>query len=294
MATRQSDQNEKAARSLIEAGWRQGSIFRPPADFHLDPRIAFKHEQEWLIVCTQSCSVCSMRFDADPVVEVAAATPQSKFNARSPEAKGKNARRLMLPLSGSDALSAIVCDVNRRTFIERRCFLQWRPNASIRLSESARKTFQGWLARYYTRIALPNSLVTRLATKGGLFDQVRAAMGSDQDNPLHLGIPGIYVRWKPDEEVSDTEVYTFSLLLACDDETTQRCITERLEDALQPFRAAGGSHGIFLANLDVETTDGITLKHANEYQRLSEWDELSELGSVTGNHVNVLMAARNG
>lgn len=123
MAMAPDEVDREAARALIAADWRQCSIFRPPPDYSLDPRIAFDSRSEWLIVCSQSCTVCSRRFQTDPSVEVAVAVQGSKFHDRSPEAKGGNARKLMLPVLGTLGVGAITCDVNRRTFLDRRDFL---------------------------------------------------------------------------------------------------------------------------------------------------------------------------
>jgi hypothetical protein len=196
----------------------------------------------------------------------------------------------MLPIADVPGTGAITCDVNRRTFIDRRAFLAWRPEPSMRLSDKSQRMFQGWLARGYIRIAMPEALVLRLTRKpDGLFAQVRAALDSGGENSLHFGISAIFVDWSPKAELADESSYDFRLLLACDDEETLRRITEDLEDALRPFRGSGGRDGIVLTSLDMETTDGITLKLSNTYTRLSEWDELSELGDVAEDHLAALL-----
>ena len=278
--------DEAAARALSAAGWRQCSIFRPPVGYPLEPRIAFDGDTEWLIVCSQSCTVCSRRFHTDPIIEVAVAKLSRKFNARSPEAKGGDGRKLMLPLPGGLEMAAIICDVNRRTFIKRRDFLQWRPEASMKLSSKSDRLFQGWLARSYIRIAMPDALVTRLTRKpDGLFARVRAALNVGGETPLHFSTPAIFVHWSTDDELADDKSYSFRLLFACDDEDTLRSLTEAIEDALRVFRDPAGHDGIVLTRLDLQITDDITLKVSNTYTRLSEWDDLSELGEVAEAHL---------
>ena len=290
MAMASDEADEEAARTLIAANWRQCSIFRLPPGYSLDPRIAFDPATDWLIVCSQSCTVCSRRFKTDPSVEVAVAVQGPKFHERSPEAKGGNARKLMLPILGVPGVGAVTCDVNRRTFLDRRHFLPWRPASSMSLSEQSRRLFQGWLARGYIRIAMPDALVTRLVRKpDGLFTQVRAVLDGGKEAPLHPDVPSIFVRWLPDRELADGVPYEFHLLFACDDEATVRRVTEELEDRLRPFRTSAGQDGIVLSSLDAEIIGEITLRQANTYSRLSEWDELSELGEVAEDHLAAML-----
>jgi hypothetical protein len=293
MARGAAEVDEEAARALNAAGWRQCSIFQPPAHYILDPRIASDRTAEWLIVCSQSCTVCSRRFHTDPVIEVAVAKPSRKFNERSPEARGSNARKLMLPIPNVPDVGAVICDINRRTYLDRKDFLAWQPEPSMQLSEKSQRTFQGWLARGYIRIAMPDNLVTRLTRKpDGLFARVRGILDSGGEEPLHLGVHAIFVDWSPNEELADERPYNFRLLLACDDEDTLRQIAEKTEDALRPFRCTAGHDGILLAGLDMETTDGITLRQSNTYTRLSDWDELSDLGDVVQDHLAAMLRAQ--
>ncbi len=64
---------ENEAQRILEAGWRQGSVFRPPVDFALP--VPFDHENEWLVVCTQSCTVVSRDLAGDPHIEFLVAKP---------------------------------------------------------------------------------------------------------------------------------------------------------------------------------------------------------------------------
>lgn len=158
------------------------------------------------------------------------------------------------------------------------------------LSEQSRRLFQGWLARGYIWIAMPGALVTRLVRKpDGLFTQVRAVLDGDRQAPLHPGVPSIFVRWSPDKELADGVPYDFHLLFACNDDETLRQVTEGLEDRLRPFRNSVGRDGVVLLSLDAEIVDEITLGQANTYSRLSDWDELSELGQVADDHLAVML-----
>jgi len=50
----QSNFGETEARLILNAGWRQGSIFRPPAEFSVP--LEFDRDHEMLVVCTQRMS----------------------------------------------------------------------------------------------------------------------------------------------------------------------------------------------------------------------------------------------
>src|ERR1017187_10195724 len=93
-----SDFGDAEARRIHSAGWRQGSVFRPPAEFSVP--LEFDRGREMLVVCTQSCTVVSERIEADPYIEFLVAEPVKKYNQRSPEATGKNLRQFHLPISG--------------------------------------------------------------------------------------------------------------------------------------------------------------------------------------------------
>lgn len=281
----------EAARRLLAAGWRQCTLCVPPQGFRIDPSITIDPATERLIVCTQSCSVCSPRFNVDPRVEVAVVKLEPRYHERSPEAKGSNFRKLMLPIEGSAAIQAIVCDVNRRAFVDRRALLGWQPDPVLRVGDRARDMFQGWLARYYIRIAMPDTLVARMKM-AGIHAQVKTVLEAALDGePLHASVPGIYVRWSPNDELDDGQYYDVSILFACDDEDTVRRIDEALETTMNALKSPG-PHGILLKSFEVATTDGVTLKQANQYKRLTEWDELTELGTVASQHVDALMSGR--
>jgi len=159
----QSNFGETEARLILNAGWRQGSIFRPPAEFSVP--LEFDRDHEMLVVCTQSCTVVSERIETDPNIEFLVAEPVKKYNPRSAEATGKNLRRFHLSISGVPNTEALACDINRRFFVHRKACLRHPPDVNVGILEESVRNFAGWIARYYTRIALPDEL-TRRARNG--------------------------------------------------------------------------------------------------------------------------------
>lgn len=62
------------AAKIHRLGWQQGSIFQPHSiNLVLPNEFSFDSDMERLVICSQSCSVVSPRFKADPNVEAIAA-----------------------------------------------------------------------------------------------------------------------------------------------------------------------------------------------------------------------------
>lgn len=79
-------------------------------------------------------------------------------------------------------------------------------------------------------------------------------------------------------------------MIACDGEAAVREAHEELDPKVRPFQMREGYDGICLRNLIVESTDNISLKVANQFKRLSEWDDLHELGEVAQGHLAAQVA----
>lgn len=98
-------------------------------------------------------------------------------------------------------MQAIVCHLNRRVFLPRKDFLDWRPEPSMALAKLDQERFQGWLARSYLRIAMPNELVSGLKTKStGLLPKLREVFADRRTN-LHKQVAAIFVQKEPDDEL---------------------------------------------------------------------------------------------
>jgi hypothetical protein len=270
--------DEAAAGSLLAAGWRQGSAFRAPVG--LEVPIAYDRDTEWLVVCTQSCSVVSPRLTADPHIEVATARPIKKYSARSPQATGKDFRRFHLPVPGATGFQALECDINRRFNIPRERFLDFAPEPGITVPEGAGRALAGWLSRYYSRIALPNAFVTR-SRDSGFFETVKTALDQvhGDGQPLSAAVDGIYVVCTPDTELAEGQPYACDLVFLCATQASASTLGEWLLDPLAPFTRDGGHGGIALI-WDTKIRTSTFVDELMGYSRLSEWDYLSDLGDV--------------
>jgi len=269
---------ETEAQHVLDAGWRQGSVFRPPTGFVVPCQ--FDHDSEWLVVCTQSCSVVSRFLDADPHIEFLVAKPIGHYKPKSQEATGKTLRRFHLPVSGLPDVEALECDINRRFFAPRTLCLTSAPEAGITVSEDDARNLAGWISRHYTRVALPNELVIRARHEKGLFEIIRSALRSKTTSgeEMSASINKIYIEWTPNTELQ-SGLYEVAILFLCADRETDSQLNSLLKDKLLPFTEDGGHDGIQLTYANT-VRRATLLTDLDGYKRLSEWDYLSNLGDV--------------
>lgn len=268
---------ESEAQQILEAGWRQGSVFRPPVSLALP--VPFDRENEFLVVCTQSCTVVSRDLAGDPHIEFLVAKPTAPYRTNSPEATGKTLRRFHLPVSGLANMPALECDINRRFFVPRTLCLVHPPESGITVSEDDARNLAGWISRYYTRVALPNELVIRAKT---MFETIKTALKKSMKSGERLSnsIDKILVRWSPDSELQlQGGLYQLDILFLCADEAADLRLNSLLEAKLKPFTEEGGHDGIKLTYANTVRSETF-LSQLDGYTRLSEWDYLSNLGDI--------------
>lgn len=262
---------EAEARLIRDAGWRQGSIFSPPTELIVS--VPFDRTWETLVVCSQSCAVVSPRIDRDPYVELMVAGPVEKYNPKCGEATGRVLRSFHLPISGRGEKPAVACDFNRRFFINRESLLKYRPDAEVTVSVADARNLAGWIARNYTRIALPDALAER--AKDGLFDVIKTAL---RTKGLSDSVKKIYINYTPQSELIGG-CYEVCLIFLCEDRETEEELNAQLEVPLNPYTASGGHQGIMLT-YEIKIPSETFLSELDGYKRLTEWDYLSNLGDV--------------
>jgi hypothetical protein len=267
---------ETEARQILNAGWRQGSIFRPPASFPVP--VQFDRDCELLVVCTQSCTLVSPNLPTSPHIEFIVAKPVDKYHPKSDEATGKNLHCFHLPISGIPNTEAVACDINRRFFVGRAVCLSHSPDLDFTTLGEGVRNFAGWIMRYYTRIALPDELVRR--AKLGLFACIKNALNDKLEggDKLSNGIYKIYIDWTPDLDLQDG-FYKVYILFLCADVGTDIRLNSLLGVPLEPFTDDDGHDGIKLEYESKNTTETFVSELVG-YKRLTEWDYLSNLGDV--------------
>jgi hypothetical protein len=256
---------EEQANALHKAGWAQCQIFRPTADVpHIDENIFF-------VVCTQSCTVVSSDLRRDPFVEIAEGRPLPTFQAKGYEARGRDVTKFHLPVDGAD-FKALEINVNSRRLVKRELLIATQ-HEGFTVSNRSRRDFAAWIARYYTRIALPTELVRRLRTtilkKLGQF--LTAKTGSPPE-ARHDGIASIWIRFQPDTELVNGIAYHVELLIICDEPE----IAEKYDrELLQLY----GDQAVTIDDIEfsfgVNSLDETRLSDLNEWQRFTDWDHLS-------------------
>jgi hypothetical protein len=267
------------AQVIFASGWRQCSIFRPPVDDMQDvpAYLKFDPAYEWLVVCTQTCSLCAENFLAEPMAEVMAATPLARFNPRHDDATGKNNKCLHVPVSGLPGCEGLACHMGRRAFVPRTALARWQPSLAW-MEGNVVKSFKGWLVHHYMRVSLPDNLVERLKLPGGVRDIVMDALRADLNGaPCSTGVASFYIDWLPDEDVSPDHHYTVQLLVNCKDVETQEFMTLALSNLHATQRNGLSINGVIVTQLEIETEDNITLASLEGFHRFNEWDEVSSL-----------------
>jgi hypothetical protein len=262
------------ARVLLEAGWRQCQVFRPTKEINR----GVEGEDIYFVVCTQSCTVVSPCLIRDPFVELAIGRPVTKFNFKSHESRGRNVRRFHLPVSGI-GFEALEIDINSRRFVNRELLLKI-DYARLQVADDARRDFAAWIARSYSRIALPTQLVKQLKTtilkklEGFLEEKIRAETFSLARHNL---INSIWIRFKPDAELSGCDLYEVKLLIICDE---PEIVEEYDRELLKRFGSQSVTVDHFSFSFDVNSLDGTLLSDLNGWQRFTEWDYLSGMGEA--------------
>lgn len=273
------EQEAADAAKICDAGWRQGAVLDPrTAGIALPERIKLS-EEEYLIICTQSCSVVSSRFSVDPEIELMAVKPLQKFKDRAPEATGRNVRKLHVPLLRPGTMVALECDLNRRFQYERTALLNCKLLEQFEIGEQGAAKLAAWLGRSYTRIALPNKLVECM--RAALLKQLEQALATpygEVADPVHYQVPYIYLKWDPTTE--DAEFYTLNFLFICDEYGAAGVLEEALQVAFKDFTSGAMKDGIVVENVACQVASETFLTDLDGFDRFSEWDYLSNLADV--------------
>lgn len=253
-------------------------MFRPaPEAAYRLPDYLNLQDNEWLVVCTQSCSVCSKNFDKEPLVEVLAAAPIEKFRLSHGDAQGRSSHTFHLPVSGLANAQALLCQLGRRAFIPRRHLLDLVP-AKAWVELSALNSFKGWLANYYMRIALPDALVDRLHAKGGIREMIKAALEKEVGGRrVAEGVNSFYIEILPDEELPPGRPYQIALVVTCSDEETLEILDRELGAMRGRVTDPLTFNGVIVRELIVKTIDDTTLQDLRGKSRFNDWDDMSPM-----------------
>lgn len=268
---------------LLEAGWRQCSLVRPnPAHLDLIPaHLTFDPLRERLMLVTQSCSICGVGRDNERFVEVMVVEMLPEIlPAHGQAQKGAMVRELVLAVSNSRDCRGLRCNIDRRCFVPRELLLGLgRDEATLEAGQLA--AFQGWMAKYYARIAVPTELVERFKRSGfqkAMQKALEKRFIKDGTGPrVHQVIDRIYIRWEPDEEISSAKIYKVWLIIACTPEHMVDAVDERILAVPHFSGDELAREGVEMNEPDVRWVGNVTLLAIDGYSRLGSWDALTGL-----------------
>lgn len=279
MADEDSAAVEASSAEAID--WRQCSLCTPQNPGVLPATLAFEPGKDLLLISTQTCSLVGK--GAEPAFEVFAVALVEGFDSLAAEAKGKITRFLQLALDGDAAGRGIRLDVSRRSILSSQLLHQMQPE-QFRVSDDEVKAFQGWIARYYSRIALPDEL-DRCLRNRKFHRKVEKAlshtlMDETTDYKVHTDIDKIYVAWEPDRELSADETYTFKMLIVCRRPGTREHLLAELSGLASGVKTAPLTHGVRMDDPDAVLANDVTVKQVSKMKRFTSFDEFSSLAEV--------------
>jgi hypothetical protein len=265
---------QEQADVLLNVGWRQGQIFESSAEVG-----ETEAQGAYWIVCTQSCTVVSPCLIRDPFVEIVEGQRVAKYVPKCAEARGKNVRKFHLPVDGAE-FQALEININSRRFVRRELLLGVTP-AGFTVAEESRRNFAGWIARYYTRIALPNELVRRLniTILGRLEPFLKGRLDDSSPAARHQEIASMWIKFEPDSELASESAYGVELMMLCDDQNT----AELIEKAL--LEHVFENHNLNIDGIDlsfeVKSKTESFISDLDGWHRFTEWDYFSGMGEAT-------------
>jgi hypothetical protein len=199
-------------------------------------------DPEWWIVASQACNVYNQSLELVPVVELVAARSIEKLDPS--KVKGDNPRTLHVRASGKLGQCLVEVDIQRRVWISRcnlaavaepEYHIQDTPHSNINESTQVNPLdlFVGWMARSYTRVALPDEF--NLAMSESKIAELLKKKLTSWANQLY----GMYVLVEHvGEDDSDTVLgllpppYQLSILLISNQDVDPEPIREELKKAL--------------------------------------------------------------
>lgn len=125
-----------------------------------------RSEVEWWVIASQACNIYNPCFQKVPVFELVAAHRIDKCEPQ--KSRGDNPRALHVEVQAANEIMALELDIQKRWWLPRPLLAECPPpmfrvrDAKPGIDSDWSKNlwldnFAGWLARSYTRIALPNA-----------------------------------------------------------------------------------------------------------------------------------------
>lgn len=268
------DDNEGVPAPSFE--WQQCCVCRPNDPGILPPHIEYNAGEEFLLIATQTCSLCGP--GAEPSFEVVVARPLVDFDPASSEAQGQKTRTIHLPLTGSDQMAGIALDVSRRAHLPSSQLQEMTP-LRVTVPALAVQAFQGWIAKYYARIALPEALIDRLK-KRQFFKRFERAMKHRLMDGLssysvRSDVLRVYIGWEPDRELPGGEEYHVGIVIICKKPQTVKYLLDQFTGLASGVKGAQSFNGLVMDDPDVQLLSEASLESTFGKRLYAAIDELS-------------------
>jgi len=180
--------------------WWQGSLI-PASD--LSNCLEEDKGVDWWVIASQPCNIYNPDFHKVPVFEVVAACEITECLTRM--TKGDDPRVLQLEVQDDNEIKALQIDIQKRKWLPRNLLAELsaskfhirdtQPNIDTNWSKKTWfDNFVGWMARSYTRIALPDDF--NLALKKSKIEDVFKEKLAKHHEQLY----GIYLAVDPDSD----------------------------------------------------------------------------------------------
>ncbi|MFK0329695.1 hypothetical protein ACIQUB_01065 [Rhizobium sp. NPDC090275] len=262
---------EAEAQKILELGWRQGSSFRVSGE--LAKQLGFE-DDKLVVVVTQSCTVVSSDLAKDPYVEVMVLERSSEaYKATTDHARGKNMRKLTIPLTENGEQAAFVVNINARRFIDRALLLDTAPDGPAGTVETG-ETIGRWLGYSYSRAALPNNLVSFFRADGFDREVEKVLKAKFEESPLHERVRAMFASWSSEDEV---DFYKMRVDFLCDDELVAMELEDRLQKAFGTELPNIAATGRLELQMNVRAAGSTYYTDFDGMRRFSRWDFFSSL-----------------
>lgn len=286
------DDAQRILEKLGAANWWQGSLIHKSCIAELSER---HQDCEWWIVASQACNIYSPDFDSVPVVELIGAIEISELAEFS---NGSHPRIIDLTANSVSDERALClrAELQKRLWIPRAVLANLRPPQHRLVNQHVLPynaeglwldKFSSWLARSYTRVALPNEFNGILASSK-IRDVLEAKLAKKKQEALYgifLTIQSADTEEKPGELGLWTPPYDLGLLVACYEDADPVSIRGDLVKQLfeDQVKTLGNNNGETTSRAELAKTLGIRMiKEDVDVRSISDINlsELLGLGTV--------------
>lgn len=256
-------------------GWRQGVVL--PLNY-----LGLESEEltlsrplnpeDRLIIITQDCDLVHYSLEEEPFFEVIVARAIGVDQQDANKRDGKNPRRLQFDLSSSAGVRVYEAWMAERRYLKRELLITGGALYESVGTETL-QTFKKWLARRYTRAALPTVFNGRITTAQRKIVERLKSRGR--------AISAILLNISSFAELPPTETYSISVvLLIRPGDYEQKSVRDECVALLSFIRSALlECDGIDVEEVRLATEDDLTM---SDTRRLLRWDYADYLSARSG------------